>query len=102
MTATGAALFNRIGMPELIERWPWKALNKILPSAILRRLPFSWRYKYRRSVFAGDPLLSQQVAELILEKLEARGAVARVSDGSINRIYQLSEAAKTQLREIDF
>ena len=62
-------------------------------------MPNSWKYHKKRNLFADDPVLAQQAADLVLEKLELRGAIIPVSTGVLGRMYRLSETAAKQLDE---
>ena len=74
----------------------------LVPPIISDRMPTSWRYRCRNTIFAEDNMLAQQAADLILQKLEARGAIARVPEGSFIPIYEISESARKQLDDLVF
>jgi hypothetical protein len=76
-----------------LERW----LYKLLPPIISKKLPYDWKYGRDRNVFADDPVLAQQATDLLLEKLELRGAIARTASDSFVPTYKLSDTAQKQL-----
>ena len=71
------------------ERW----LAKLFPNDLRQVLPRSWKYRNKRDLFAGDPVLAQQAVDVVLERLELRGAIVPESSGAVFRTYRLSETA---------
>ena len=69
----------------------------MLPSKLRQLLPHSWKYHKARNLFAADPVLAQQAADLVLEKLQLRGVVVPIPSGGLFGSYQLSAEARKGL-----
>jgi hypothetical protein len=74
-----------------------RRLPALLPSKLRKVLPHLWRYHKDRSLFAADPVLAQHAADLVLEKLQLRGAVLPIPSGALFGLYQLSAEARKGL-----
>ncbi|HVJ52184.1 MAG TPA: hypothetical protein VM689_06970 [Aliidongia sp.] len=79
---------------ELVERW----YVKMFPALVRKKIPNRWRYYSVQSIFSEDHILAQQAVDIILAKLEGRGVITPVKGGSIVPAYELSDAARAQLR----
>jgi hypothetical protein len=72
---------------------------KLLPRNMYEKLPSKLKLRRVNNTFSDDLVLAQQAADLILNKLELRGAVSAGASGTLTRVYRLSDAAREQLGE---
>lgn len=78
---------------EYTQRW----FVKYTPKYVRNNLPTYSTHYMAYTVFKTDPGLFRRVCDLILAKLEARGAISVAVAGSLVPIYKLSDAALKQL-----